>query len=408
MKRRRCTLRPRKAVLRQRIPGRSALGVLAAAAIERLEPRQLLSKTIDVYASAPGPTHDGTTWTTAYFDLQQALAAAVSGDQIHVAHGTYKPTATINTSISFNLKNGVAIYGGYAGFGAASPDARDTLAHPSVLSGDIGAVGNNADNSLHVLTATSVGSSTILDGVTITAGNATGGGVGAGMFNTSASPQINNCTFIANVASFGGGMFNNTSSSPSLTHCIFVGNTASGGGGIQNQSSSPVLEDCTFVGNIASSVGGGMFDESSSAPVIDRCTFIRNDGGGIDNDGSSITVTTCVFDGNIDDGVEILDGSATFINCVFCGTKGDAALLCLGSSSTLINCTFCGNFGGGIQIGKSLTLSNCIMWADFNSTLTGELIGSGTLVCSNSDIDGGPPPGAGNIATYPQFDRLPS
>src|SRR5262249_31173306 len=108
-------------------------------ALERLETRRLLSQTIYVDLNAPGPTHDGTSWPTAYADLQQALTAAASGDQIHVADGTYKPTASADRMISFNLKAGVSIYGGYAGAGAPNPDERDVLNHPTLLSGDIGA-----------------------------------------------------------------------------------------------------------------------------------------------------------------------------------------------------------------------------------------------------------------------------
>ena len=40
---------------------------------------------------APGPVHDGTTWTRAFLTLQDALAVAGSGDEIWVAQGVYKP-----------------------------------------------------------------------------------------------------------------------------------------------------------------------------------------------------------------------------------------------------------------------------------------------------------------------------
>src|SRR5690242_19869504 len=52
---------------------------------EALEDRQLLSTTIYVDVTAPGPLHDGLTWGTAYTNLQQALNAVVPTDQVRVA-----------------------------------------------------------------------------------------------------------------------------------------------------------------------------------------------------------------------------------------------------------------------------------------------------------------------------------
>jgi len=45
---------------------------------------------IHVDESASG-ANDGSSWAGAYMFLQDALAAAVEGDQVHVAGGTYKP-----------------------------------------------------------------------------------------------------------------------------------------------------------------------------------------------------------------------------------------------------------------------------------------------------------------------------
>src|SRR5438477_1656993 len=93
---------------------------------EVLETRRLLSATIYVDANAPsGRTHDGATWATAFLDLQQGLSTATSGDQIRAADGVYKPTSGTDRTISFQLKSGVSLLGGYAGYGAPDPDGRD-------------------------------------------------------------------------------------------------------------------------------------------------------------------------------------------------------------------------------------------------------------------------------------------
>ena len=67
-----------------------------------------------VDASATGAS-DGTNWADAHTDLQDALAAAISGDDIWVAVGTYKPATGADRTISFVMKEGVDLYGGFAG-----------------------------------------------------------------------------------------------------------------------------------------------------------------------------------------------------------------------------------------------------------------------------------------------------
>jgi hypothetical protein len=93
----------------------------------------------DVPASA---VHDGRSWATAMLTLQDALAAAGSGDQIWLAEGAYKPdkggTAVAgDRQATFLLKPGVTIRGGYAGYGQPNPDERDLTKHVTILSGDL-------------------------------------------------------------------------------------------------------------------------------------------------------------------------------------------------------------------------------------------------------------------------------
>ncbi|HEX2970694.1 MAG TPA: right-handed parallel beta-helix repeat-containing protein, partial [Tepidisphaeraceae bacterium] len=347
-------------------------------AAEPLEPRLLLA-VLYVDLSAPGPLHDGSSWDSAYADLQPALGNAVSGDEIRIAAGTYKPTADADRTQSFQLKGGVALYGGYAGHNAANPDQRDIQRFPTILSGEIGDPATNSDNSYHVVYASAIDATSILDGVTITAGNAYGTSIpndrGGGMYVASSHPILINCTFSGNWARYGGGMAN-SSSSPALINCTFSGNsTVNFGGGMHNSSSSPTLTNCTFNGNSASSGGGGMYNNSSS-PMLANCSFSGTsaiEGGGVYNTShSSSTLTNCTFTGNSaqNNGGGLYNGSSspTLTNCTFSansGTSSGGGLYDIYSSPTLTNCSFSANsarHGGGLyNISSSApTLTNCI------------------------------------------------
>ena len=133
---------------------------------------------------------NGLSWASAFPTLQQATALAVSGDRIDVAGGTYKPTTTTDTTVSFNLSSGVGIYGGYSGSASGNPSSRNVSLYATILSGDIGQAGYSGDNSQVVLTAASSSTSTTLDGVTITGAQGSNG-----MQILSGSPTVSNCTF---------------------------------------------------------------------------------------------------------------------------------------------------------------------------------------------------------------------
>lgn len=83
-------------------------------------------------------------------------------------------------------------------------------------------------NAYHVLRGDALSSSTIIDGFTITAGQADGGSV-----------DINR----------GGGMYNTNASNPTIRNCHFFGNFALYGAGITNSHSAPMIENCLFTGN---------------------------------------------------------------------------------------------------------------------------------------------------------------
>lgn len=286
-------------------------------------------------------TNDGSSWANAHTDLRPALDASQRGDELWVAQGTYVPGPTAAAVDTFQLKSGVALYGGFQG-GETARDQRDWIDHATILSGDIGHddvygfpvwyQGWNivTANSAQVVTGSNVDATAILDGFTVEAGSTGPTGTpagswemyGGGMFNVGGSPTVTHCMFRRNLAAFGsGGAIYNLDSSPTITHCTFVENWVhlGSGAGIYNYGdSAPRIEDCTFTDNQVTAVNGSegqgaAISVHQTPPIaIRRCTFQGNiaktfyagggyelpRGGGIDNFLSDVTVEDCVFRDN--------------------------------------------------------------------------------------------------------------
>lgn len=413
--------------------------------------------------------NNGSSWCDAYRYLQAALAAArASGgaiNEIRLAQGMYKPDQGANQTpgdrtASFELVNGVALSGGYAGCGAADPNARDISAYEAILSGDLKnddalpkstsgsdccfehrtpgcddalckqivcgvyapcctnstwnkfcadaaaylccnlcSDANNYDNSYHVLASVGMDATAILDGFTITGGHANVLGAGD---DDSGAGMIN----------FGG--------SPTLRNCTFRENVSrvgyyylGGGGGIYSRPpGQPTFTNCTFRGNITDQGGGGGYGSGTFV----NCRFIGNAagyGGGMDG-GSAFT--NCKFLGNSARWGGGLVAAGTLVNCLFSGntaSMGGAVYTYL-ASPRFTNCTFSGNtagLGGGLfsdEAGEQL--ANCILWGNADDSGTGESaqfqqgVNSG-LTISYSSVQGwtGALGGVGNIGDDPAF-----
>ncbi|GAP12732.1 regulator of chromosome condensation (RCC1) repeat [Longilinea arvoryzae] len=254
----------------------------------------------------PGGTGAGTSWASG-MNLDAALDAAASGSELWVKVGYYQPTiddAAHPSRATFELKNGVALYGGFAGNETAR-DQRQPAANVTILSGTLGYA-----HSLHVVTGSGLDSSTVLDGFTISDGasntadpDATGSGNGGGIYLSNSSPTLANLTLTNNSATLNGGGMYNDSGSPTLSQIAFSNNSAgSSGGGMYNVSAgNPVLANVTFEGNSATDFGGGIFNYTSSLALI-TVAFTNNtagSGGGMyDTSTSHATLTSVTFDTN--------------------------------------------------------------------------------------------------------------
>ncbi len=363
-------------------------------------------------------TKDGKSWMTAYDEaaFPAAILSANVGDEIWVKAGVYRPSITNDATKSFVLKNGVAVYGGFAGTETSSAD-RDPAANVTVLTGDLAnddthdmngvttrTVDIDGENSACVVTAASgCGPTTVLDGFTVTAGDNSNNGGGMSLENS--SPTVKNCTFSGNRTSDKGGGVATSNSNAVFEDCRFSGNSSTGnGGGMTLENGSHIaLSDCTFTGNTADHNGGGM-SNIDSYPTVSGCTFSGNaaphgNGGGMHNENSSPIVTNCTFSGN----------SAN----AGCGMSNHRSGSGSGSAPAVRNCTFYGNTaligdGGGMGSFYNGTavpvVTNCVFWGN-----TGfQIVSGGALdaIVSYSVVNGDYPGGTNIFTDNPNLGPL--
>lgn len=218
--------------------------------------------------------NNGSSWADAFSTLQDALTTASQGDEIWVAAGTYYPDegggqTDDDRSATFLLKNGVAIYGGFAG-NETVRSQRALKDHTTILSGDVDGDGSSTGNCYHVVTATGgIDATSVLEGFVIEDGNADGenvGGDGGGLLNDGGSPTILNSRFLGNAARRGGGAYSRMGS-PAFFNVVFSGNIADEGGALYNERSNPTLTNVTVSRNSAGT-GAGIYNNDSSPTVV--------------------------------------------------------------------------------------------------------------------------------------------
>lgn len=370
------------------------------------------AQTIYVNTNISGGNNDGSNWANAFQDLQDALVTSEYGTAIWVAQGTYYPTTSLNRDISFEIPNGVALYGGFLG-DENELEARDWENHETILSGNIGVQNDSLDNSHTVVYMEYVDSTTILDGFSVMYGNANndnpldpssgrdknGGGLfleGSGTM-IDANPMIRNCKFAFNNSYFhGGGLYIigsiSGATSPYIDNCNIVNNKSLNGNGAGlfkkggSFQAEAVLINSNISNNYAGGSGGGMYYENTHGTRkmnIHNCLFMKNvtngAGAGIDqnkaNSASNMEITHSIFKENVttDIGSGInslswLGGSELIIeDCLFennsSGWGGTVSIYGVdGENGHIQNCTFTNNVAGQ---------GSCLDFINFNANVVG-------------------------------------
>ncbi len=215
-------------------------------------------------------------WTTAaYPTLQDALDAAVTGDQIWVRQGTYLPTKNAapldNRTKTFKIPNGVSLYGGFLATETVLT-ARNATTNVTTLSGDIGVAGTDTDNSYNVVVISGNATDTRLDGFTVEKGydDRVSKQQGIGILIFASRVIIDNCIVKNNVGrgdfpneKFGIGIYAN-GTLPGATPQLQILNStisnnigAAGGAGINaDYNGTGLIRNCIIQNNIAVSTNG--------------------------------------------------------------------------------------------------------------------------------------------------------
>lgn len=318
------------------------------------------------YVKAGAIGGDGATWATAMGDLQDAIDASSPGDEVWVAAGIYKPTKLTNDRVansrSFVIKDGVSLYGGFAGTEtdkaqrAIKPTGKAwDMTNETILSGDDEVpdtwireitpgttyryswrlTGDNdshipgtQNNSTHVLMQLStISNPTVIDGFTVTGGcanqhktKASGGGIYAiGNVSVNACRIVENSAYFRNEAydpiyALGGGIYLNGAGSASVTNCYFARNfttssyTVGMGGGLFAQNAR--VEGCVFEACVGEDGGGAMYQSGGSVKDCYMSDCYASSGGGlytIGGSASDIEVTNCR--GLNGGGISVFEGS---------------------------------------------------------------------------------------------------
>jgi parallel beta-helix repeat protein len=300
--------------------------------------------------------------TCDYASVQDAVDAALWGDVIKVAAGTYPGVSTRSgVTQTVYVSKTVTIRGGYTTANWATPDP------------DINLTILDAQGRGRVFYITG-DTNPVIEGLRITGGDAygLGGGsegwdAGGGLYIVDATATINNNRVYGCSAFAGGGLYLRHSSATLSGNTISFNTVTDNGGGLYLYDSDATLSANTIFSNVAIDDGGGLYLHSSGATLSGNditSNTATDDGGGL-----------CLF---------LSDGTlnANTISGNRAGAQGGGLYL-QDSDSTLNGNTITDNravFGGALYVRVSSASLDSNVIADNQATT----VGSGMYVESSA------------------------
>jgi hypothetical protein len=350
---------------------------------------------IFVNQNAPGPTHDGRSWATAYLSVKDCLAATPDSGEVWVAAGVYTGCLTMQ------LRFGLYLYGGFAGT-ETRREQRNWSVNQTVLDG-------NQEGT--VVTVSSLMSRACIDGFTIrngldTAVTGCGGGIHCHLDDIGYLTVANNL-ITDNMACAGAGIYLEECNSKILNNVITRNRTHGSslpiGGGIYcylfagSILNNLITENSSWNGaGIYTSLQGGMIannvisqnqghgifvDREESTPSIINNTITFNSEAGIFTVWANmayITNNIVAFDTVGIDGFDGVLPPQLHCNCVYGNVDSDYVSVSPGNGDISLDPTLSGYH---LQAG-----SPCINRGDNSAIPQGW-----------TDIDGEPRTGAGQV-----------
>ena len=282
---------------------------------------------VDKNANSAGGKN-GTNWFNAYTSLAKATSTESAGKTFWVAEGTYTAVDEMNTSgqnptaFTFDLQNSDKLYGGFMG-SENTKDTRDAgmnwKYHETVLSGNIGELGVNTDNTAIIVTGS--GTDVVVDGVVV----------------KESRLQLNT----------GSGVLLKGENSILINSMI----SDNYGVGIHIEADNCKLLNCVVAENSSPSASAGLYiDGPRSGIIVSNCVFTLN---------TSVNGGSAIYGGDI-------NAHSRFLNCTIiknhCTGGGPSGIACNGTD-TLLNCILYGNTttnaSSGSQIYYTYFMRNC-------------------------------------------------